>query len=219
MCGRFTLETTEDFYVRFGIANRLDALTPRYNIAPGTLVPVVVRQSPNRVVLMRWGLIPHWAKDAKAGYKMINARVETLTQRAAFRGLLRAHRCLVPASGFYEWKQEGRGKMPYYIHPKAGVFVAFAGLYDMWTSPEGEEIVTFTIITKDADPVVAAVHSRMPVILAREAEEAWLDPHLTRTEDVLALLAEPPSDELEAYPVSRRVNAARDDDPSLVQRA
>jgi putative SOS response-associated peptidase YedK len=109
--------------------------------------------------------------------------------------------------------------MPYYIHPKAGVFVAFAGLYDMWTSPEGEEIVTFTIITKDADPVVAAVHSRMPVILAREAEEAWLDPHLTRTEDVLALLAEPPSDELEAYPVSRRVNAARDDDPSLVQRA
>jgi putative SOS response-associated peptidase YedK len=109
MCGRYTFQPTEAFYRRFNIANRLDGLVARYNIAPGQMVPVIIAQSSNRVMLMRWGLIPHWAKDEQTAYKMINARVETLTQRPAFRSLLATNRCLVPASGFYEWKQERKG--------------------------------------------------------------------------------------------------------------
>src|ERR671924_2250897 len=110
MCGRFPFQPTEAVYERFHIVNRLDGLTARYNIAPGQMVPVIIAQSPRRIVLMRWGLIPHWAKDEKTAYKMINARVETLTQRPAFRSLLRHYRGLVPASGFYEWQGQGREK-------------------------------------------------------------------------------------------------------------
>src|SRR5215468_10599635 len=103
MCGRFTLEPTMTFYTRFEITNHVDDLTARYNIAPGQDVPVVIRSSPNRLRSMRWGLIPHWAKEAKVGYKMINARAETLTERPAYRGLLGTKRCIIPASGYYEW--------------------------------------------------------------------------------------------------------------------
>jgi putative SOS response-associated peptidase YedK len=115
MCGRFTFQPTEAFYARFEISNRLDTLIARYNIAPGQMVPVIIAHSPRQVVLMRWGLIPHWAKDEKMAYKMINARVETLTQRPAFRGLLGHNRALVPACGYYEWKAEGGDKTPYYV--------------------------------------------------------------------------------------------------------
>jgi putative SOS response-associated peptidase YedK len=145
MCGRFTFQPTEAFYARFQLSNRLDTLTPRYNIAPGQMVPVVIANSPRRLVFMCWGLIPHWAKDEKTAYKMINARVETLTQRPAFRGLLSHHRCLVPASGYDEWQGEGRDKMPYYIHPQDEQYLAFASLYDVWPRPDGEDLYTFTI--------------------------------------------------------------------------
>jgi putative SOS response-associated peptidase YedK len=216
MCGRFTLEATAAFYAWFHLENRLDALVPRYNIAPGQLVPVVIAKSPRQVVLMRWGLIPHWAKDAQMGYKMINARVETLTQKPAFRGLLSRNRCLVPASGFYEWKAEGRGKTPYYIHPQGEPFVAFAGLYDVWTHPTGEAIHTFTIITTDADDFMARLHHRMPVILARELEDAWLDMELTNAPQVLDLLSRNTGLQLDAYPVSRMVNRPSIDEKALI---
>jgi putative SOS response-associated peptidase YedK len=218
MCGRFTFQPTEAVYARFQISNRLDSLVPRYNIAPGQMVPVIIGNSPRRVVLMRWGLIPHWAKDAKMGYKMINARVETLTQRPAFRGLLSHNRCLVPACGYYEWKAEGRDKTPYYIHSQSEPFVAFAGLYDTWTTPDGEDLSTFTIITTEADPFMAGLHNRMPVILARELEDAWLDPQLTKAQDVLDVLSRSTGLELDAYPVSRMVNKPNNDSPALIQR-
>ena len=179
MCGRYTFQPTEEFYRRFNITNRLDGLVARYNIAPSQLVPVIISQSPNRVVLMRWGLIPHWAKDEKSSYKMINARIETLTTRPSYRGLLARNRCLVPASGYYEWKADGKIKTPYYIHPAPGSLVAFAGLYDTWKDTTGEEIQTFTIVTRDADDHMARLHNRMPVVLAREDEQAWLAPQLT----------------------------------------
>jgi putative SOS response-associated peptidase YedK len=185
MCGRFTFQPTEAFYTRFQISNRLDSLTARFNIAPGQMVPVIIANSPRRIVLMRWGLIPHWAKDAKTAYKMINARVETLTQRPAFRGLLSHNRALVPACGYYEWQGEGREKTPYYIHSRSESFVAFAGLYDTWTTPDGDELYTFTIITTDADESMAKLHNRMPVILAKELEDAWIDPELTKAHDML----------------------------------
>jgi putative SOS response-associated peptidase YedK len=218
MCGRFTFQPTEAFYARFHISHRLDALTARYNIAPGQMVPVIIATSPRQIVLMRWGLIPHWAKDEKTAYKMINARVETLTQRPAFRSLLAANRCLVPASGFYEWQGEGRDKTPYYIYPQEDRYLAFAGLYDLWITPTSEELYTFTIITTDADPFMSRLHNRMPVILAKELENAWLDPALTQAHDVLDVLSRSTGLELDAYPVSRMVNRPNHDDPALIQR-
>jgi putative SOS response-associated peptidase YedK len=217
MCGRFTFQPTEEFYERFQITNPLDALIPRYNIAPGQMVPVVISQSPNRVVLMRWGLIPHGAKDQKTAYKMINARIETLTQRPSYRGLLAAHRCLVPASGYYEWKTEERGKIPYYIHPAEGSFIAFAGLYDTWTNAQGEETPTFTIVTRDADDQMAQLHNRMPVVLAREDEQAWLDPQLTTPSQAVEILARNTGVPLDAYPVSRMVNKPSVDGKELIR--
>jgi putative SOS response-associated peptidase YedK len=147
------------------MTNRLAGLVARDNIAPGQMVPVIIAHRPRRIVRMRWGVIPHWAKDAKTAYNMMNARVETLTQRPAFGGLLRHHRCLVPASGFYEWQGEGRGKTPYYIHPEGQPYLACAGLYDGWITPRGEELSTCTIITTEADPFMATLHNRMPVVL------------------------------------------------------
>jgi putative SOS response-associated peptidase YedK len=192
-------------------------LTPRYNIAPGQMVPVVIAHSPNRVVLMRWSLIPHWAKDEKTAYKMINARMETLAQKPAYRGLLKSQRCCVPASGYYEWKAEGKTKIPYYIHPSSGSFVAFAGLYDTWTNPQGQELQTFTIVTRDADDFMARLHNRMPVVLAEEDEQAWLDPQLTAPSQVMAILARNTGVPLDAYPVSRMVNKPRFEGKELIQ--
>jgi putative SOS response-associated peptidase YedK len=218
MCGRFTFKPTEAFYARFEITNRLDSLTARYNIAPGQMVPVIIANSPRHIVLMRWGLIPHWAKDEKTAYKMINARVETLTQRPAFRGLLSHQRCLVPACGYYEWQGEGRDKTPYYIHPQEDQYLAFAGLYDTWTTPDGEDLYTFTIITTEADPFMAKLHNRMPVILARALEAAWLDPQVTQAQDVLDVLSRSTGLELDMYPVSRMVNRPSVDSEVLLQR-
>jgi putative SOS response-associated peptidase YedK len=161
MCGRFTLDpTTKNFSKRFKIANRLENLTARYNIAPSQDVPVIIRNSPNRIMLMRWGLIPHWAKDENIGYKMINARAETLNEKPAYRGLLPSKRCIVPASGFYEWQDTGEnGKQPYYIHADAGGYLPFAGLYDVWKNPEGQEIYSFTIITTQPTVDLKPIHN------------------------------------------------------------
>jgi putative SOS response-associated peptidase YedK len=217
MCGRYTFQPTEAFYPRFNIANRLDGLVARYNIAPSQLVPVIISPRPNHVMLMRWGLIPHWAKEEKTAYKMINARLETLTQKPAFRSLLAANRCMIPASGYYEWRAEARGKTPYYIHPTSHEFFAFAGLYDVWINPDGEDIHTFTIITKDADGVVAQLHNRMPVILDRDLEDAWLDTEITTANEVLDILARSAGVILDAYPVSRLVNKPSVDGKELIQ--
>jgi putative SOS response-associated peptidase YedK len=218
MCGRYTFQPTEELYRRFNIANRLDGLVARYNIAPGQMVPVIIAQSPRRIMLMRWGLIPHWAKDEKTAYKMINARVETLAQRPAFRSLLAANRCLVPSSGFYEWKGDGRSKIPYYIHPTSNQFFAFAGLYDVWTKPDGEALYTFTIITKNADDFMAQLHNRMPVIIEREIEDGWLDTEITSAREVLDILERSAGISLDAYPVSRMVNKPSVDSHALIQR-
>jgi len=217
MCGRFTFQLTEEFYQRFHVVNRLDGLVARYNIAPGQMVPVIISQSPNQVMLMRWGLIPHWAKDQKTAYKMINARVETLAQRPAFRSLVAANRCLVAASGYYEWKGDGRDKTPYYIHPNAQAYIAFAGLYDVWAKPDGEALYTFTIITKDASEFMAHLHNRMPVILERELEDAWLDQEVTSAKEVLDILARSSGLPLDAYPVSRMVNKPSVDCQELIR--
>ncbi len=213
MCGRFTLDPTTKFYERFEISNRLDELTSRYNIAPGQLVPVITKNSPNRVEMMKWGLIPHWAKEAKIGYKMINARAETLAEKPTFRNLIKNQRCLIPASGFYEWKKTEKGKIPYYIHEKKEPLFAFAGLYDFWKSPEGAEIKSFTIITTSPNEVMKNIHDRMPVILKRADEEKWL---IAQPEEALKFLI-PSKLPLEAYTVSARVNTPKFNDKGLIQ--
>jgi putative SOS response-associated peptidase YedK len=162
MCGRYTFQPTETFYQRFNIANRLNGLVARYNIAPSQLVPVIISLRPNQVMLMRWSLVPHWAKAEMTAYKLINARMETLTQRPAFRSLIAANRGMVPASGDDAWRVEARGKTPYDIHPTSHECFAFAGLYEVWTNPDGEASHTFTIITTDVDGLVAQLHNRMP---------------------------------------------------------
>jgi putative SOS response-associated peptidase YedK len=158
------------------------------------------------------------SKEEKTAYKMINARVETLAQRPAFRSLLAANRCMIPASGYYEWRAEPRGKTPYYIHSTSHKFFAFGGLYDVWTNPDNEALHTFTIITKDSDGVVAHLHNRMPVILERELEDAWLDKEITTANEVLGILERSAGLELDAYPVSRMVNKPSIDSRALIQR-
>jgi putative SOS response-associated peptidase YedK len=148
---------------------------------------------------------------------MINARVETLRQRPAFRGLLSHNRCLVPASGFYEWKGEGRDKSPYDIHPEDQQFIGFAGLYDVWITPRGEELSTCTIMTTEADPFMARLHNRMPVVLERELEDDWLDTEITSTSEVLSILERSAGVPLDAHPVSRRVNKPGVDGQELIR--
>ena len=185
------------------------------NVAPQSYMPVVVGNNPSRLDFMRWGLVPSWAKDERVGYKTINAHAETVAERPAYRAALRYHRCLVPASGFYEWRPTPRGRQPYFIHLPGEPLFAFAGLYDIWYSPDGSELRTYTIITCQPNALMAPIHNRMPVILARDAEAVWLDPQETRTAAVLPLLLPFPTELMAAYPVSTAVDSLRNDEPAL----
>jgi putative SOS response-associated peptidase YedK len=218
MCGRFTLDPTTKLYERFDISNRLE-IKARYNIAPTQDVPVIVRNSPNRIVMMRWGLIPHWAKDESIGYKMINARAETITEKPSFKTLLPSKRCIVPASGYYEWqKTEGNGKQPFYIHDADDAYLPFAGLYTTWKNPEGRELYSFTIITTAPTVNLQAIRDRMPVILEPEAEDMWLNPDVTDPGALTPLLHPYAVKVLDFYPVSKAVNRAGFDSSMLIQK-
>jgi putative SOS response-associated peptidase YedK len=211
-----TLDPTTKFEERFDVANRLEERTARYNIAPTQDVPVIVRNSPNRIVMMGWGLIPHWAKADKIPTKMFNARAETITEKASFKRLLPAKRCIVPASGYYEWQATENGKQPFYIHADAGEFFPFAGLYDIWKNPEGREIYSCTIITTQPTVSLQAIHTRMPVILEPAAEEVWLNPDVTDPQDLTPLLHPYTIQPLDFYMVSKAVNRPGNDSPELI---
>jgi len=216
MCGRFTLTIDINTVAKaFHVAPTVQA-TARYNIAPTQEVVTVMRNGAAHLDLLRWGLIPSWAKEESIGSKMINARAETLAEKPSFKGLLRSKRCLVVADGFYEWKQEHGGKVPMYITMKDHEPFAFAGLWDTWKSPEGEQIRTCTIITTNPNDVVLPIHNRMPAILTPEAREEWLDPGLQDDHVLLHLLSPYPSDAMIARPVSRLVNNPRNDSPELI---
>ncbi len=217
MCGRFTLHHSVDqIALRFEIDTIAAALEPRYNIAPTQPVAVVTENSPRTLHMMRWGLIPSWAKDPAIGSKMINARAETLAEKPAFKAALSRRRCLIPADGFYEWRQAGGQKQPIYIHaPEDGLF-AFAGLWEEWRSPEGEPVCTCTIITVAPNALLAPIHNRMPAILRREDEAAWLHRETTHIHEVIPLLQPYPEKAMDAYPVSRRVNAPTAEEADLI---
>jgi putative SOS response-associated peptidase YedK len=182
MCGRFSFISPAKLLQRYELDN-LEARTilknfePDSNISPGLITPVITRNSPNQLTLMKWGLIPHWAKDPKIGYKTFNARSETLTTTPSFRESVKTKRCIVPADGFYEWKklaETPKKSVPYYFSRKDGELISFAGLYDVWTDPEGHELKTFTIITIQANDLIKPIHDRMPVILEKDVEDVWL---------------------------------------------
>jgi putative SOS response-associated peptidase YedK len=218
MCGRYSIIPGNNVADRFQVEHIQEPLLPSYNVAPGATMPVVTRNSPNRLELMKWGLIPFWAKDPKISYKTINARAETVASSPAFRDAFKRRRCLVPASGFYEWRKTERGKIPYFIHLKDAELFAFAGLYDVWKDPEGNELRTYTIITTIPNDLVQPIHNRMPVILHPDDEAMWLDPKMSDTKALRALLNPFPDALMEAYPVSRAVNTPAMNTPALIER-
>jgi putative SOS response-associated peptidase YedK len=175
MCGRygFSVKNAKDVYERFDTVNELSDYKPRWNIAPGEQNPVITRHSPNQISRMVWGLIPYWAKNTKFHFTTINARVEGIASKPAFRKPFKSQRCLVPATGFFEWDKSVKPRQPYYFKLKQQDLFAFAGLYDIWRDPKtGAEIQSYTIITTEANGVVGKIHQRMPVILQSVTENA-----------------------------------------------
>lgn len=220
MCGRYALYGPVS-RLRERFSANIDELAadfgPRYNAAPMQLLPVV-RQRPSgeRVVhLLRWGLIPGWAKDETIATRLINARGETLAEKPAFRNAYRSRRCIVPASGFYEWKAIPGGKQPYYIHPANDELLGFAGLWERWTSPAGTPIDTFTVVTTEANESMRALHERMPVILQPGDDNLWLRRDTT-PERFGQLIAPCPDAMLRMHPVSKAVGNVRNEGPQLI---
>jgi putative SOS response-associated peptidase YedK len=218
MCGRYVFTPDERFYDRFTIENRLDVLDARYNVAPGQNMPVITRNSPNQAVMMRWGLIPFWAKDAKTGWRTINARAESVRVKPAFKKPFQSQRCLIPASGFYEWEKRPHLKVPYYFKLKTNDMFAFAGLYDIWKDGQRSEVKSYTIITTESNSLVGKIHNRMPVILRKADESTWLDKN-TNLEIIAKLLKPYKGNDMAAYPVASEANNAKIDVPNLIKPA
>jgi putative SOS response-associated peptidase YedK len=216
MCGRFTQsQSIPKIAQEFGVTEISCDLRPSYNIAPTQKVAVVVADGVKKLVPARWGLVPSWAKDISVGSKMINARAETITEKASYKNAFKKRRCLVVADGFYEWQDVGDSKRPVYIRLKSGKSFGFAGLYEVWKSPEGEEVTTCTIITTEANELMSPIHARMPVIIPRQDEDQWLNPE---TKDPGWLLEPYPAEEMEAYPVSKRVNSPKNNSSLCIER-
>jgi len=243
MCGRYAMkQTVGELAERFGVdpSNTDEALAPDFNVAPTKAAPVVVARLPRdaeqaaepvrQVRTMRWGLVPSWAKEAKLG-RMINARAESVHQKPAFRRAFATRRGIVPVSGFYEWfetQQIGRSgkplKQPFYLHPTdADQVLPLAGLYEFWRDKDKQSddpdawLITFTIITTNATDEVGHIHDRMPMTVRPENWEAWLDPRLTKADDIRGLMAPPPPGSLDIYPVSTAVNNVRNNGPELIE--
>jgi len=221
MCGRYILATDAQSLVDLFEIERLmfdlSAFRPRYNIAPSQAVQMV-RMTPSgrELLLARWGLVPHWSREAQTKYSTINARAETVADKPTYREAFKQKRCLIPASGFYEWRQGGDIKVPYHIRVRGAEVFAFAGLWDRWER-NGEGFDSCSIIVTTASPAMQEIHARMPVILNPAQYNSWLNTeHFNRAQ--LQSLLVPFAGELETYPVSRRVNSPGNDDPSLIER-
>jgi putative SOS response-associated peptidase YedK len=217
MCGRFSLYATAQELADGTLCDRLAGFREerRYNIAPGQWVIVVRPEKGERISeAAQWGLVPTWAKAPAPGPRPINARAEGLETKPTFRGAFRHGRCLIPASGFYEWKTAGRAKQPFFIRPRGGEgILLFAGLLSTWSGPEGE-LATCAIITTTPNDLMAEIHDRMPVILGPGDQAAWLDPV---NRQAAALLRPCPADGLEAYPVGPAVGNPKNDRPELIR--
>lgn len=216
MCGRFTLHhTTETLIEYFSIDQIAVAFKPRYNIAPSQPVSIIVQQQHRNMEAFHWGLVPSWAKDSKMGARLINARAETVAEKPAFRAAFKRRRCLIPASGFYEWHQQGKEKIPMYIRLSNNHPFAFAGLWDEWYGPNGEVLHSCTILTTQANAFMRSLHQRMPVIFEPRQANAWLNNH-SENSHVLHSLLQPYTGSLEAHPVTKQVNIPTFDTPECI---
>jgi putative SOS response-associated peptidase YedK len=216
MCGRYRLSRRKQIIEEhFDSVSGEEDWTPRYNVAPTQPVPVI-RQHPKEprreLSLVRWGLIPWWAKDPSGAARMINARSETAATLPAFRDAFKARRCIVPADGFYEWKRTGKTKQAYCFEVNDGALFAFAGLWDRWKDSAGESVETCSILTTTPNAVTAAVHDRMPVILDPDSYDLWLDPGFADVTGASGLLKPYDALRMRSYPVSTRINNATNDD-------
>jgi putative SOS response-associated peptidase YedK len=215
MCGRYTLASTADELVEaFDVPVPTFELTPRYNVAPSQLAPVVAEdRHGRRLGMLTWGFVPRAAADV--GSAIINARSESVADKPSFRDAFARRRCLIPADGFYEWKASGGAKVPYWIHPRAGGLLSFAGIWETWSRGDAEQRHGFAILTRDANEDVAMVHDRMPVIVGADDRAAWLD-RGTAPGLLLDLLRAAPPAALAHHEVSRRVNRPSEDGAELV---
>ncbi|HEY1014887.1 MAG TPA: SOS response-associated peptidase [Herpetosiphonaceae bacterium] len=219
MCGRYSIFTQpQQLAERFEASLAPELLAPRYNAAPTQLLPVITNHGERRIQLLRWGLVPSWADDPSIGSRMINARAETLEDKPAYRTAFAKRRCLVLADGFYEWQKVGGGKVPVRFKLASGEPFAFAGLWESWDTPEGEPLLSFTIVTGEPNELVAPVHNRMPVILTAETERTWLEDG-AGGEAWKAALRPYPAELMESYAVSKLVNSPGNDSPALIERA
>ena len=223
MCGRYNLKTNpRQFAFYFADPEIRDPLPePAYNVAPTNMMPVVTLEDGNRVSTnKRWGLLPVWAKDIKFGFRTINARSETVESKPAFRSAFKKRRCLVPASGYFEWKKlDAKTKQPYNIVKKDGELLAMAGLWEAWKNPADEQwLESFTVITTDSNELTSDVHDRMPAILDQENFDIWLDPEFQDVDKLKSLLVPYDSGAMEMYPVNPCVGNVKNKGPECVER-
>lgn len=219
MCGRFTLIATGEEIAAHYDLPEAPFVAPRYNIAP-TQPVAAVRLAPDsgerEFTHFQWGLVPSWSKDPSVGSRMINARSETAAEKPSFRSAFKRRRCLIPASGFYEWQKTNGSKQPIYIHAAEGKLLSFAGLWEYWQSADGSELATCTILTTGPNDLMEPIHNRMPVVLEPDDYAMWLDPE-TPADQLMHLLRPVESEFLEAYPVSTLVNNPRNEDPAAIE--
>jgi putative SOS response-associated peptidase YedK len=216
MCGRFSLGASATTLAsHFNVQETLE-VAARHNVAPTQEILTVIQPAgaTRQLSRMRWGLIPAWAKDPTIGGKLINARAETVATKPTFRRPLRERRCLIPTDGFYEWEAQGQRKRPWFIRRRDGRLFAFAGLWDHWSDPVGKPVESCTIITTTPNDLIQPFHHRMPVILASNDYDLWLDGGIQDVDCLLPLLAPYPPQEMTAYPVSPRVNNPANDSPA-----
>lgn len=219
MCGRYTLTSSPEVLRALFRYQEQPNFPPRYNVAPTQPIPIVrLVEGKRQFALMRWGLLPSWVKDPKAFSLLINARGESAAEKPAFRAAMKRRRCLIPADGFYEWRAGGVRKQPYFVHAKSVAPLAFAGLWETWTGPNGEELDTAAIVTTGANATLRPIHDRMPVIVPEAAFDLWLDCTNVDVATAAALIAPAPDNLMEAYPVSTEVNRTANDNPKLVQQ-
>jgi putative SOS response-associated peptidase YedK len=217
MCGRYALTTAPEAIRALFRYLEQPEFPPRHNVAPTQPVAIVrMVEGRREFALVRWGLIPAWVKDPRGFSLLINARGESALDKPAFRNAMKRRRCLFPADGFYEWKRDGNRKQPYFVRLKSGQPMAFAGLWESWSGPNGEEMETAAIVTTTASRSIAHIHDRMPVIVAPDAFEFWLDPNVDG-QTAAAVIQPAPDAVIECYPVSSAVNRTANDTPMLVE--
>lgn len=207
MCGRYSLEFDEGFYKRFKLSNKLSFET-NYNVAPGQTLPIVVAHSPNSMEFMKWGLVPFWEEKNEKPKSLINIRQDTITTKGWAHKYIQFQRCLIPVSGFYEWKRDNLGKHPYYFHIKDKKYYSFAGVYSETKDPKsGESIKSYSIITTEANEIMRPIHDRLPVILKEQDEDQWLNHDMTEIEQIDEFLHPYMGKNMEKFPVSESVNS------------